>query len=90
MMKISLIGMAAALAVLSSGCGRDSVKVYHVEGTDAAAPAPQSTSAAMPLTMPPGLPTPDNSGSAAVEVCFAGRLAGEARFADARGKFWCF
>ena len=50
-------------ALLPAGCGRDSVKVYKVDASDAAGcrrtpPRP----AAMPTTMPDGLPAPDNSG----------------------------
>jgi hypothetical protein len=45
------------LLVAVAGCGRDGVKVYHVENTDAANSAP---SAVMPATMPDGLPAPDN------------------------------
>jgi hypothetical protein len=46
-------------AGLFSGCKRDEVKVYHVDSSDNIAPTP---TAAMPATMPAGLPTPDNSG----------------------------
>jgi hypothetical protein len=65
MMKIFLIcNLAVTLAVLTSGCNRDGVKVYHVDATDAANPAPPPAAApgAMPATMPAGLPAPDNSG----------------------------
>jgi hypothetical protein len=67
MMKTSLIcTMAAALAVLSAGCNRDGVKVYHVENTDISTPPPPAAAApaapgAMPTTMPSGLPVPDTS-----------------------------
>jgi hypothetical protein len=52
------------LLFLAVGCGRDSVKVYHVDNPDAATPPPPPVAApgAMPATMPDGLPTPDNSG----------------------------
>lgn len=54
------------LMVFAAGCGRDSVKVYHVDNQDAASPAlppvPAPTPGAMPATMPDGLSTPDNSG----------------------------
>jgi hypothetical protein len=57
MMKTSLIcTLAAVLAVLSTGCNRDGVKVYHVEQDDISTPPPP---AAMPATMPAGLPVPD-------------------------------
>ena len=55
---------AAMLAIIIAGCGRDDVKVYKVDAADTvvtpspAAPAP----AAMPGSMPAGLPAPDNSG----------------------------
>jgi uncharacterized protein YbdZ (MbtH family) len=48
----------------AAGCGRDNVKVYHIESGDAAAPTPATPDAmpaAMPTTMPAGLPAPDNS-----------------------------
>ena len=52
------------LIILAAGCGRDSVKVYHVDTNDAATPAPPpiTTPGAMPSAMPDGLPAPDNSG----------------------------
>ncbi|HEY3931489.1 MAG TPA: hypothetical protein VGM58_03880 [Verrucomicrobiae bacterium] len=60
-MKTFLIcSLAAALAVLSIGCNRDGVKVYHVENSDTTAPPPAAP-AQMPTTMPAGLPTPDKS-----------------------------
>jgi len=60
-MKTSLIcTLAAVLAVLSAGCNRDGVKVYHVEQDDASTPPPPAAApAAMPATMPAGLPVPD-------------------------------
>jgi hypothetical protein len=61
MMKTSLIfNLAVAFAVLSTGCGRDSVKVYHVDASDNSTPPPPPAS--MPASMPAGLPAPDNSG----------------------------
>lgn len=56
------------LIIATAGCGRDSVKVYHVDASDTAAPAPPPLAAPatppaqMPMTMPAGLPAPDNSG----------------------------
>ncbi|HEY5041981.1 MAG TPA: hypothetical protein VIK53_08255 [Verrucomicrobiae bacterium] len=49
------------LIIVSSGCGHDNVKVYHVEANDSATPPP-AASAAMPAMMPGGLTAPDNSG----------------------------
>ena len=62
-MKTSLIcTLAATLAILSTGCDRDNVKVYHVEKDDTATtPPPAAAPAAMPTTMPAGLPVPDTS-----------------------------
>ena len=49
------------LIVAAAGCGRDGVKVYHVDASDTATPTPVAAPAAMPTTMPAGLPAPDNS-----------------------------
>ena len=66
--KISLVTLAALLALALVGCDRDHVKVYHVETNDtvvatpppmAAPAAPATIPAAMPLTMPTGLAAPD-------------------------------
>ena len=55
--------VAAALTLFAAGCGRDNVKVYHVENSDIVTlPPPVAASSAMPATMPDGLPVPDNSG----------------------------
>ncbi len=60
--KSNALPLAAAVLMLfaAAGCGRDSVKVYHVENSDVTTPPPAA--AAMPMTMPGGLPAPDNSG----------------------------
>ncbi|HXI73505.1 MAG TPA: hypothetical protein VNN22_24440 [Verrucomicrobiae bacterium] len=52
------------LIFAAAGCGRDSVKVYHVDANDTATPTPPPMAApgAMPTSMPDGLPAPDNSG----------------------------
>ena len=52
------------LGIALAGCGRDSVKVYHVDASDTATPTPPPAvaPAAMPANMPDGLPVPDNSG----------------------------
>jgi len=56
----------AALLTFAVGCNRDSVKVYKVDASDAVVTTPPpvtaSSPAAMPSTMPDGLPVPDNSG----------------------------
>jgi hypothetical protein len=56
--------VGTVLLLIAAGCGRDSVKVYHVDTNDTAiaAPAPVTAPATMPATMPNGLPVPDNSG----------------------------
>jgi hypothetical protein len=62
--KLWLAAVGTTLLVAAAGCGRDSVKVYHVDASDTAAPAPRPVTApaAMPTSMPDGLPVPDNSG----------------------------
>jgi hypothetical protein len=56
--------MATALMLFAAvGCGRDSVKVYKVDSSDTVVtPPPAPAAAAMPATMPDGLPVPDMSG----------------------------
>jgi len=56
--------VAAALMFLAAGCGRDTVKVYKVDSSDTVVTPPPAAAApaAMPATMPDGLPVPDNSG----------------------------
>src|SRR5450756_2144735 len=65
---------ASALLLVVTGCGRDSVKVYHVDTNDTVIPAvpaapaqAMAPSGAMPSTMPDGLPAPDNSGLPALK-----------------------
>jgi len=53
------LALLTIAAIALAGCGRDGVKVYHVAKDDSAAPPP---TAAMPATMPAGLPAPDNGG----------------------------
>jgi hypothetical protein len=62
--KLWLAAVGTTLLVAAAGCGRDSVKVYHVDASDTASPAipPAAAPAAMPTSMPDGLPVPDNSG----------------------------
>jgi hypothetical protein len=62
--KLWLAAVGTTLLVAAAGCGRDSVKVYHVDASDTATPAipPAAAPAAMPTSMPDGLPAPDNSG----------------------------
>ena len=58
-----LATVTATLAFLATGCGRDNVKVYKADASDApVTPPPAAAPAAMPSTMPDGLPVPDNSG----------------------------
>jgi hypothetical protein len=53
---------AAALLLAGFGCDRDKVKVYQADGSDSPAAVPPPVArAAMPATMPNGLPVPDNS-----------------------------
>ena len=60
---VYLSAVAAALTFLTTGCGRDNVKVYKADASDVpVTPPPAVTPAAMPATMPSGLPAPDNSG----------------------------
>ena len=51
---------AVLLTLALAGCGRDSVKVYHVD-TNEAVTVPAAPPA-MPSSMPAGMPAPDNSG----------------------------
>lgn len=57
------------LLFLAAGCGRDNVKVYQVDSNDVATPTspPIAAHGAMPMTMPDGLPTPDNSGQPSLQ-----------------------
>lgn len=61
-----LPSFGAAVFLLLAGCGRDGVKVYHVDASDSVATTPPPVVAtapvAMPSSMPNGLPAPDNSG----------------------------
>ena len=60
---VHLTAATAALAFLATGCGRDNVKVYKADASDAPVTPPLAAApAAMPSTMPDGLPVPDNSG----------------------------
>ncbi len=59
---------ASAWLVFSIGCGRDGVKVYHVDNSDTTTPSPTATAMnPMPATMPAGQPAPDNSGLPALK-----------------------
>jgi len=59
----ALIFAASAGLAFSVGCGRDGVKVYHVDTNDTSTPAETPTTMnAMPASMPAGVPVPDNSG----------------------------
>jgi hypothetical protein len=57
------LAAAALMTFATAGCGRDSVKVYHVDTNDTVTTLPPPANAsAMPSSMPAGLPVPDNSG----------------------------
>ena len=67
--KLRLAALGAILLMV--GCGRDTVKVYHVDASDdvtqmpspVIVPAtPVATSNSMPMAMPPGFAALDNSG----------------------------
>ena len=62
--KLWPVTVGALLMIAVAGCGRDSVKVYHVDASDTASPAPPPVNppGGMPASMPDGLPAPDNSG----------------------------
>jgi hypothetical protein len=61
--KLWPVTIGTILIVVAAGCGRDTVKVYHVDASDAAAPAPPAIApAVMPATMPDGLPAPNKNG----------------------------
>ena len=55
---------AALIVFTGAGCGRDEVKVYHVDTNETVNPTPPplAASGAMPGTMPDGMLAPDNSG----------------------------
>ena len=59
LVHLNALPVAAALVFMMAGCGRDNVKVYKVDSSDALVTPPP---AASPATMPDGLPVPDNSG----------------------------
>ncbi len=66
-LKILPVAIGAILIFAAAGCGRDNVKVYHVDSSDTATPTPPPTApAAMPATMPDGL-APDNSGQPSLQ-----------------------
>jgi len=67
--KLWPVTLGTVLIITAAGCGRDGVKVYHVSDTDTASPAapPAVAAGAMPMTMPGGLPAPDNSGLPSIQ-----------------------
>ena len=75
----------AALLTLAAfalaGCGRDDVKVYHVESGDSAAPTPPPVAPTAPAAMPTACARraarAGQQRPAAGEICFARRLAGK-------------
>jgi hypothetical protein len=60
--KLWPVAVGSVLMIAAAGCGRDSVKVYHVDSNDTAVVTPASVSApsAMPATMPNGMAVPDS------------------------------
>jgi hypothetical protein len=66
--KLWPVAIGALLLMAAAGCGRDTVKVYHVDASDSATPVPPPVAAnttppvSMPAAMPDGLPAPDHSG----------------------------
>ena len=64
--KIWPAAVGTLLLMAAAGCGRDNVKVYHVDTNDVAISRrrqrPPQCRRAMPATMPDGLPAPDNNG----------------------------
>jgi len=60
---------AAALVMIAAGCGRDTVKVYKADASDAPATPPP---AAAPAAMPEGLPAPDNAGQPKLKYVLPG------------------
>jgi hypothetical protein len=59
-LKIWPATVGTLLIIAATGCGRDSVKVYHVDASDTPTPPPVAAPAAMPTAMPDGIPAPDN------------------------------
>ena len=66
-LKIWPATVGTLLIIAATGCGRDSVKVYHVDASDNATPTPPPIAApaampgSMPTAMPEGMLAPDNS-----------------------------
>ena len=63
------VAVGMFLLIASAGCGRDNVKVYHTDASDAATPTPPPATApaTMPTAMPDGLPMPDNNGQPSLQ-----------------------
>ena len=66
-LKFLSVTIGTGLIVITAGCNRDGIKVYHVDTNDLASAVPPPLAApaspgGMPATMPAGLPTPDKSG----------------------------
>jgi len=66
-LKIWPATVGTLLIIAATGCGRDSVKVYHVDASDNATPTPPPIAApaampgSIPTAMPEGMLAPDNS-----------------------------
>jgi len=66
--KLWPVAVGTFLLLAAAGCGRDNVKVYHVDASDATTPTPPPAApVAMPSAMPNGLPAPDNSGQPSLQ-----------------------
>ena len=55
-LKIWPATVGTLLIIAATGCGRDSVKVYHVDASDTPTPPPVAAPAAMPGSMPTAMP----------------------------------
>jgi len=66
--KLWPAAVGIVLLMAAAGCGRDNVKVYHVDSSDTTTPtSPPAAPAAMPSAMPNGIPVPDNSGQPSLQ-----------------------
>lgn len=62
------LAAASLMMFAAAGCGRDGVKVYHVDTNDTTTPLPPAAgTTTMPSAMPAGLPVPDRSNQPALK-----------------------